>query len=52
MLNKILKEPEILASKVDHSADKNDKRFLQSFDFEDSCQEIGVNQRSNILAFS
>jgi hypothetical protein len=52
MLNRIRTESEILASKVDHFADKNDQQFLQSFDFEDPCQEIGGNQESNILKFS
>ncbi len=37
MLNKIPVKLEILASKVDHSADKNDLRFLPSFDFEGPC---------------
>jgi hypothetical protein len=33
MLNKIRKEPETFASKIDHPAAENDQEFLQSFDF-------------------
>ncbi len=47
MLYKIRTEPKIFASKVDPSTSKKDQDFLQSFDFEDPCQEIGGNKEAS-----
>jgi hypothetical protein len=41
MLNKILIELEIFASKVDPSAAKNDQDFLESFHFEGRYRGTG-----------
>jgi hypothetical protein len=51
MLNDIRTEPEIFASKVDHSAGKSDIQFLQIFNFEGKYLKTGRQQGISCCGF-
>jgi hypothetical protein len=51
-LNKMRAQPEILASKVDHSTVKIDQDFFQNSDFECPYRRTGANKGILVVAFS
>jgi hypothetical protein len=52
MLNKIPTEPEILASKVDHVAAKNDYYFFQNLTLKGRTGEVVGNKGFYVVIFS